>query len=266
MKTINYRKCLKKPGKSFLLLCLYVILFMAGLTLSKIFTIPKNGRIPMIIMIGILTLVLVLVLFIEFILMYYILLSRFKLVKLSIDNKKLMYDNLLGKTEINYAEIKSIYFPSGIFMDNTIKIKGNKRIIKLSSFFDGMGDFLDELQKKLDQKSLSSVYKKEKLEKFKKKMTIRDRRWKSFYDKVKIISISVLICTVLCSLISFISLKDSHLYLKAAILIIYPFIVFFISEKILSLFSFDNKKEEKNTYLITSFIAAVLIIIFIIFV
>lgn len=266
MKTINYRRCLKKPGKSFLLLCFYIILFMAGLTASKIFTIPKNGRIPMMIMIAGLTVILELVLIIEFVIMYYILLSRFKLVKLSMDDKKITYDNLLGKTQIKYSEIKKIEIPSGIFIFNTIKIKYDKKIVKVSTFFDGIGLFLDELKKKLDQKSLSSVYDAEKFEKFKRKMIIRDRRWESFYSKVKIISVSALICTLLCTLISFISLKDSNLYLKAAILVFYPLIVFFISEKILEILSKDDKKEEKNTYLITSIIIAILLIIFIIFV
>jgi len=118
----------------------------------------------------------------EFILLYFILFRRFKTIGVQLTEEAIVYDNIKGRTVIPYLDIEALEFPSVKYVGGWIKIIHKRGNIKLTVVLESIGDFVKQLKDVLDNKNMSHTYNDRKLFSFYKTASYSDQSWGRIYD------------------------------------------------------------------------------------
>ena len=181
----QYRKHLRG---SFLKYSFALIIFMSFIFLCLLGGILLEGesfREIDFIFIGFLIAGLFIFLLFELVLIYFLLLKRFKYINVALTEEAIIYNNKKKKIIIPYEEIISIKYPSLKYLGGWLEIKYNGGKIRLTVVLENIGDFTSKLIKILDNLDKSNVYNEKKSFNFFKTASFSDESWDRMYINIK---------------------------------------------------------------------------------
>lgn len=123
-----------------------------------------------------------LIFIIEVTILHFVMLRRFKRIKVSLHENGILYENIKGKTFLAYENIESIETPQIKYTGGWVKINYRGGNIRLTVVLEGIGEFIKELKEELDKRELSSVYNEKKLFSFYKTAVFSDYSWERIYE------------------------------------------------------------------------------------
>jgi len=243
-----YRKHLRKPAKFFLFIefifiMVYATVILANLSSNNTLTKTPSGLILLFVGIG-----LVILLSLEFLLMYFIMYRKFKNIQLTLTDEELIYDNSKGEVRLPYENIQALKFSSIKYAGGWLKIIHTNGNIRLTVVLENIGDMLVSLKQILDKKDMSSVYDEKTIYKFFKTSKYSDQSWERIYEIVKFFIIYVVInLGIIVVFYSYIT-KAHFNFLFVLASILGPLIPYLISEIIFGIKS--SKGSSKDSFLV----------------
>jgi len=243
-----YRKHLRKPAKFFLFIEFIFIMTYATVILALLSSDDTLKKTPSgLILLGI-GIGLIVLLSLEFLLMYFIMFRRFKNINLTLTEDEIIYNNIKGETRIPYENIQALKFPSIKYTGGWLKIIHTNGNIRLTVVLENIGDMLTTLKETLDKKDMSSVYDEQKLYKFFKTSKYSDQSWERIYEIVKFFMLYMVInLGIIVVFYSYITKAHFNFFLVLGS-IIGPYIPYLISEIILGIKS--SKGSLKDSFLV----------------
>lgn len=181
----EYRKHLKG---TFLNYCVAIVVFLSLSLLIGLGTVFSSGvklKETDFLLIGVITLGVFIFIFVEFTLIYFLFLKRFKYINVKLDEEAIIYNNKNKKIVIPYDDIISIRYPSIKYTGGWMKIKYNGGKIRLTVVLENIGDFMYKLKEILDKRGQSTVYNEKKSFNFFKTATFADESWERIYKIYK---------------------------------------------------------------------------------
>ncbi|WP_156625262.1 hypothetical protein [Clostridium tertium] len=136
-------------------------------------------------LVGKVILVMFIIIFLEFTLLYFLLLKRFKYINVTLEEEAIIYNNKKKKIVIPYEDITSIRYPSIRYTGGWMEIKYTDGKIRLTVVLENVGDFMYKLKEILDKRGLSNVYNEKKSFNFYKTATFADESWERIYRNIK---------------------------------------------------------------------------------
>lgn len=124
-------------------------------------------------------------LLLEFTLLYFLFLKRFKYINVTLTEESIIYKNKKKKIIIPYDEITLIKYPSIKYTGGWIKIKYNGGKIRLTVVLENIGEFMYQLKTILDKRGKSNVYNEKKSFSFFKTASFSDESWDRLYTNIK---------------------------------------------------------------------------------
>ncbi|WP_291649256.1 hypothetical protein [Clostridium sp.] len=185
----KYRKHLRG---SFLNYCVGLIIFFSFIFLGVFGAILSEGEklknIDFVLIVYIIVGMFVLIL-LEFTLLYFLLLKRFKYINVTLTDDAIIYINKNKKKIIPYDEIKQIRYPSIKYTGGWMEVKYNGGKIRLTVVLEKIGEFMYQLKEILDERGKSNVYNEKKSFSFFKTASFSDESWDRLYKNIKYIII-----------------------------------------------------------------------------
>lgn len=257
-KQYVYRKHLRHPLKYLITLLLFFIIVYIACAATFILTSKDMDRGLGIIIFSIVGVIVLGIIIVEFTVLYFVFLKRFKKINVSLTDEGIVYNNINGITKIPYEEITALKFPSVKYVGGWIKIVYGKSDIKLTVVLESIGDFLKNLKCKLDE--INFKYDEKKLYNFYKTAEFSDQSWARVYDYIKWLILFIILNAVLTAIFISLGMETGLAFLLIMCSIILPAIVFVIAEAIIggklargaSMESFSvpdrNKRFEASVY------------------
>ncbi|MDP4178198.1 MAG: hypothetical protein Q8900_07680 [Bacillota bacterium] len=180
-----YRKHLRKPAKFFLILLLMFIIPYVSITVP--IALSSNQQNKILIALGFLAGGFVFLVFIslEFVFIYFVMYRRFKKIYVNLTDDGIIYNNAKGEIKVPYEDIKYIQFPSIKYMGGWIKINHSRGSIRLTVVLENIGDMINNLKNKLDQKNIIGKYDERAIYNFFKTAKYSDQSWERIYENAK---------------------------------------------------------------------------------
>ncbi len=230
MKTYLYRKHLRAPF-SFLMIYVGAIYMGIALMVFGFFLSDEEELdVTLFAVICIILLITLIIITIEMVIVYFLVLSRFQAISVTLTEESIIYTNAKSRKVIPYGDIEGLRFPSIRYTGGWVKIKYQGGTIRLTVALEEVGDFITKLKEKLDELGRSQVYHEEKLFSFYKTAVFSDESWDRVYRNYKtyilINFLSIIINTLIIRLGSFNGNKKALVYGS----IIAPLIGFVSSE------------------------------------
>ena len=184
MRKYVYREHLRNPIKLMLgMLAFIVSIFIYGAIITLIGSSgAERSRILLVLGVGLVGILVIIG--IESVILYFIMIRRFKKINVSIGEEGIIYNNIKGEKVIKYEDIEKLKFSSVKYTGGWAKIKYKGGNIRLTVVLEGIGEFLKELKFHLDEKGMSHIYNEKKLYSFYKTATYSDQGWERLYSKV----------------------------------------------------------------------------------
>ena len=210
-KTYVYRKHLREPAKFFLTLGLFFIIIYTVTSFVLVSNIEDTNKIMVaLIMLG--TLVgISIFLGLEFLFIYLTVYKRFKKINLTLTEDEIIYNNAKSEIRIPYENIKALKFSSIKYTGGWLKIVYPNGNVRLTVVLENIGDMVENLKKKLDERNMSDVYKEKPMYNFFKTSKYSDQSFERIYENIKcmliLISINLGIGAILSGFITEIPFK-----------------------------------------------------------
>lgn len=230
-KQYVYRKHLRKPHKYLITLLLFFIIVYIAFAAMFILTNKDMDKGLGIIIFAIVGIVIFGIIAVEFVVLYFVFLRRFKKISVSLTDEGIVYNNINGVTNVLYEEITALSFPSVRYLGGWVKIVHKKGNIKLTVVLENIGDFLKNLKHKLD--GMDFKYDEKKMYNFYKTAEFSDQSWARLYDYVKWILLFILLNAALSIVFISLGLETGFAFLSIIGSIVMPAIVFIIAEAII---------------------------------
>lgn len=245
MKEYVYRKHLREPIKflSVIMVLVISIILEMGIILWLRAGVGERGII--IAIFSVIVVILFIVLGLELLFLYHIMFKKFKNIKVSLNDEGITYHNIKGTKFIDYKSIQAIQFPSIKYFGGWVKIKSGGQTIRLTVVLENIGEFVEELKEKLDERGMSNIYNDKKGYDFCKTGIYSDHSWGRLYEKMRISSIIYFICMILAIVYSGFINTYGFLLLYTLVIILYPFIAYIVAEIILGK-KFSNKVKQEG--------------------
>lgn len=185
-QTYVYRKHLRAPFKTYLLMEVLMFSTILIMTLGLVITNNKlkEGILPY--MIGIITLIMFAIITIELVIIYIIFVKRFRSISVELTDTAIVYKNSMGDTIIPYEDIQKMEFPSIKYTGGWVKIIHKTGNIRLTVVLENIGKFICELKEKMNERDMNYVYNKKKLFSFYKTAVFAEESWERIYGNYKI--------------------------------------------------------------------------------
>lgn len=187
MDKYSYRKHLRG---SFLNYFVAISIFFSFIVLGVLGIILSEGTRFNYIDFGIILYIMAIVfivLLLEFIVIYFLLLRRFKYINVTLTNEAIIYKNKKKEILIPYDDIIEIKYPSVKYTAGWMKIKYKGGKIRLTVVLENIGDFMYQLKTILDSRGKNNVYNEKKSFSFFKTASFSDEGWDRMYKNVKYI-------------------------------------------------------------------------------
>ncbi|MBS5936997.1 hypothetical protein E5347_01065 [Clostridium sartagoforme] len=181
----EYRKHLRG---SFLNYCVAIVVLLSLallIGLGAVFSVGSKLKGTDFLLIGAITVGMFIFIFIEFTLIYFLFLKRFKYINVKLDEEAIIYNNKKKKIVIPYDDIISMRYPSIRYTGGWMEIKYNGGKIRLTVVLENIGDFMYNLKEILDKRGRSAVYNEKKSFNFFKTATFSDESWERIYKIYK---------------------------------------------------------------------------------
>lgn len=196
-QTYVYRKHLRAPIQ-YLILMLFIIFFgIAIMALGLILTGEDK-------MIGLKLIALIFILLvtaafvsIESVVLYHVILKRFKSISITLTEDAIVYTNSKGQIIIPYEDIEKLEFPSIKYTGGWMKIIYRGGNIRLTVVLEQIGEFICELKEKLNDRELGHVYNEKKMFSFFKTAVFSDESWGRVYANYKVQVVIHYLCIIL---------------------------------------------------------------------
>lgn len=230
-KQYVYRKHLRHPLKYLITLLLFFIIVYVACAATFILTSKDMDRGLGITIFSIVGAIVLGIIMVEFIVIYFVFLRRFKKISISLTEEGIIYNNINGITRVPYEEISSLNFPSIRYVGGWIKIMYGKGNIKLTVVLENIGDFLKNLRNKLDE--MNFEYDEKKMYNFYKTAEFSDQSWARVYDYIKWLILFIILNVAISALFISLGMETSLAFLLIMCSILLPAIVFVIAEAII---------------------------------
>lgn len=242
-KKYVYRKHLREPQKYLGALFLFFLLVYIMVSLAIFFSNRVTTGETIALLIG--GVAVISVVGLEYIILYFTVFKRFKIINVSLTEEGIVYKNFKKYIRIKYSDITKLKFPSIRYTGGWIKIIYNGGSIRLTVVLENIGDFLKNLKEKLDEENMSYVYNEKAMYKFYKTAEFSDQSWARLYEYFKKIAIFIL-CNVFIAFGAII-IKSNLEYsiILLAISIMCPLITFIIAEIIIGRVIAKKAKREE---------------------
>lgn len=116
---------------------------------------------------------------------YFIIIRRFKKIKVTLTESCIIYKNLKKEIKTPYDDIEMLKFPSIKYTGGWVKIIFKGGNIRLTVVLENIGNFLYELKNILDSKGKSHTYKEDNMFSFFKTASLSDESWERLYDNIR---------------------------------------------------------------------------------
>ncbi|WP_250931455.1 hypothetical protein [Clostridium felsineum] len=245
-KEYLYRKHLRKPGLLFGTIIGFFAVVYIGMLVTAVLVAGDEMNATVIgALIGIGVFIIVL-LGLEFLLLYFILFRRFKNINIKVKDDEIIYKNLKGTATIKYDEITKIKFPSLPYIGGWVKIiYGNKQNIRLTVVVENIGDFILDLKNKMDSIGKQDVYIRRRMFSFYKTAKYSDYSWERLYKYTKRIGLFILLNLLVSVLIGKLTTNTSATIATSFLAVFCPIIVYLICEIILAIKAAGKSKGEE---------------------
>ncbi|WP_291665063.1 hypothetical protein [Clostridium sp.] len=173
---------------SFLNYCVAIVVLLSLallIGLGAVFSVGSKLKGTDFLLIGAITVGMFIFIFIEFTLIYFLFLKRFKYINVKLDEEAIIYNNKKKKIVIPYDDIISMRYPSIRYTGGWMEIKYNGGKIRLTVVLENIGDFMYNLKEILDKRGRSAVYNEKKSFNFFKTATFSDESWERIYKIYK---------------------------------------------------------------------------------
>ena len=271
--TYVYRKHLRQPVKTFFIMggiiLAFIILLSIGLIVADYG--PVNTDFLFIFAAAILFITIIVSL--ELLLIYALLLRRFKYIRVTLDEEGIVYTNIKEQIFVPYEDIRMIQFPSVKYMGGWTKIVYGNGNIRLTAVLENLGEFMSELKQKLDERNMMEVYNEKRFFSFYKTGVFADESWGRIYENVLMQVLTCFFCVVITIVTLYLQggSEYSNMLMYASYLI--PILGYVISEIILGYLVHKrvvedcyellprNEGLEKKIFMICNFGAAIIYLI-----
>lgn len=242
-KKYIYRKHLREPSKYLGALFLFFLIVYIIFSLAIFFSNRVTVEEIIILLIG--GIAVILIVGLEYIILYFTVFKRFKIINVSLTEEGIVYKNLKKDIRIKYSDIIKLKFPSIKYTGGWIKIVYNGGSIRLTVVLENIGDFLKSLKEKLDEEDMGHVYNEKAMYNFYKTAEFSDQSWARLYEYSKKIAIFIL-CNIFIAFIAIIIKSNlEYTIILFAISIMCPLITFIIAEIIIGRVIAKKAKREE---------------------
>ncbi|MDS0525275.1 hypothetical protein NNC19_06245 [Clostridium sp. SHJSY1] len=188
-----YREHLRKPSKFFLLVASMIIVPYFIIALEMTLTVNLRDTIGAGVIFFFVGIVLVIIIGIEFLLIYLIMYRRFKKIYVILTEEGIIYNNAKGEIRIPYESITSIKFASVKYTGGWVKIIHNNGKIRLTVVLEDIGEMVKNLKDKIDERNITNIYKDKSIFNFIKTAKYTDHSWERVYEHLKKFVVAVLV-------------------------------------------------------------------------
>lgn len=232
-QTYVYRKHLRSSFLYFILMELSLFIGIAIMLFSLIFSNEWKLDGLDIIIITIILFAMFLLISFEMLIIYLVLIKRFKSINVTVTNHAIEYTNSKGMTIIPYEDIEKLEFPSIKYTGGWVKIKFKGGSIRLTVVLEHIGDFICELKEKLNEREMAHVYNEKKMFSFFKTAVFSDESWERVYHNYKVQLLIHYLCIIFTTVIlcMFENSRNNKLYIYGSLAA--PFLGYLISEIII---------------------------------
>lgn len=179
----------------------------------------------------------------ELLLMYALFFRRFKYISIKLGEQGIVYTNIKEQIFIPYEDINMIQFPSIKYMGGWTKIVYRNGNIRLTVVLENIGEFMEELKQKLDERNMMDVYDEDKFFSFYKTAVFADESWERLYGNIATQAITCFVC-ILITIVTLVlhgGHVNSTLYMYASLIV--PILGYLISE-IIMVFQVKKRIED----------------------
>lgn len=202
---------MREPAKFFGAIILMMILPYLMIATQIILSNPNEDRIELAFVFLFAAVVMVVFISIEFLFLYLIMYRRFKKIYVILNEEAIVYNNAKGEIRIPYENIKKLEFPSIKYAGGWMKIVHKGGNIRLTVVLHNIGDMVQCLKDKLDEKGMSNVYKDKAIYNFIKTAKYSDQSWDRIYEGLKrfavIVAINIGVAAIFSAFIADITVK-----------------------------------------------------------
>ncbi|PKM50172.1 MAG: hypothetical protein CVV02_12450 [Firmicutes bacterium HGW-Firmicutes-7] len=200
-QTYVYRKHLRASFKHMMLMELIILLVISIMLFGLIITGgQKLDRIGLIVFCFVM-LIVFLFISLEMVLIYLLLLKRYKLISITLTDDAIEYTNFKGKIIIPYEDIERLEFPSIKYTGGWTKIIYKGGNIRVTVVLEHVGDFICKLKEKLNTREMAHVYNEKQLFSFYKTAVYSDESWERLYHNFKFQLATHYLCIILTIMI-----------------------------------------------------------------
>lgn len=192
-KRYIYRKHLREPAKFFLTISLMYLLIYTISSVAMMSTIKGISTITTAIIFLVVGVAIFVSVSLEFLFIYLIMYKRFKNINVILTEEGLIYNNSKHEVKIPYEHIIALKFPSIKYTGGWLKIKHPNGNIRLTVVLENIGDMVECLKNKLDERNMSAVYHEKAIYNFFKTSKFTDQSWERIYENIKYFIILIVI-------------------------------------------------------------------------
>lgn len=234
-QTYVYRKHLRSPFKYLLLMEVIVFVGVVIMLSGLIITDEQKMNGNSLIIGGIILLVVFLFISLEMGLCYLLLMKRFKSISITLTEDAIVYTNSKARIIIPYLDIEKLEFPSIKYTGGWLKIIYKGGNIRLTVVLEHIGDFINELKEKMNEREMAHVYNEKKMFSFFKTAVFSDESWERLYQNYKFMLVTYYLCMILTIVILRFNgnSSDNRFYIFGSLL--GPLLGYLISEIIIGI-------------------------------
>lgn len=159
--------------------------------------------------------------------------GRFKKVRISIDDEKIIYKNYKEEKLIKFEDITCIQFPSIKYIGGWMKIKSNNKTTRFTVVIKDVHRLSLKIKEQIDKRVMNNVYIDKRYNNFIKTATYADDSWERVY-KIwwKLVLFTIVTSTFSITIGLFFQLRGVVIFLLTLISSFYPTLVYIITEVI----------------------------------
>lgn len=232
-KTYFYRKHLRAPFKYMMLVVAVIFLGVILMSFGLMITDDQGMNGTLIGIISIVILVAFLVVSGEMLLMYLLLMKRFKSISIMLTAEGIEYVNAKKKIFIPYEDIVKLEFPSIKYTGGWAKIVYKGGNVRLTVVLEHIGDFISDLKEKMNEREMAYVYNEKKLFSFFKTAVFADESWERLYRNSKLQVATHFLCIIATTIILLLHGNSSDNQLLIIGSVVAPLLGYLVSEVIL---------------------------------